>query len=71
MNQGRVMMISMGISILMSIGILWLVNPVAPKAQEPKRFEYRIVEVLPDTTTMQTKLNEFGMSGWELVAVSM
>jgi hypothetical protein len=71
MNQGRVMMISMGISILMSIGILWLVNPVDPKAQEPKRFEYRIVEVLPDTTTMQTKLNEFGMSGWELVAVSM
>ena len=71
MNQGRVMMISMGISILMSIGILWLMNPVAPKAQEPKRFEYRIVEVLPDTTTMQTKLNEFGMSGWELVAVSM
>jgi hypothetical protein len=71
MNQGRVMMISMGISILLSIGILWLVNPVAPKAQEPKRFEYRIVEVLPDTTTMQTKLNEFGMSGWELVAVSM
>ena len=71
MNQGRVMMISMGISILMSIGILWLVNPLAPKAQEPKRFEYRIVEVLPDTTTMQTKLNEFGMSGWELVAVSM
>ena len=71
MNQGRVMMISMGISILMSIGILWLVNPVAPKAQEPKRLEYRIVEVLPDTTTMQTKLNEFGMSGWELVAVSM
>lgn len=71
MNQGRVMMISMGISVLVSIGILWLVNPVAPKAQEPKRFEYRIVEVLPDTTTMQTKLNEFGMSGWELVAVSM
>ena len=71
MNQGRVMMISMGIIILLSIGILWLVNPVAPKAQEPKRFEYRIVEVLPDTTTMQTKLNEFGMSGWELVAVSM
>ena len=39
--------------------------------QEQKRFEYRIVEVLPDTMTMQTKLNEFGMSGWELVSVSM
>jgi hypothetical protein len=46
-------------------------NPLAPRAQEPKRFEYRIVEVLPDTTNMQTKLNEFGMNGWELVSVSM
>lgn len=71
MNQGRVMIISVGIGILVSIGFLWLADPVAPKAQEPKRFEYRIVEVLPDTMTMQTRLNEFGMSGWELVAVSM
>ena len=71
MNQGRVMMLSVGISMLVSTGILLLLNPVAPKAQEPKRFEYRIVEVLPDTMNMQTKLNEFGMSGWELVSVSM
>jgi hypothetical protein len=71
MNQGRVMMISVGISMLVSTGILLLLNPMAPKAQEPKRFEYRIVEVLPDTMNMQTKLNEFGMSGWELVSVSM
>jgi hypothetical protein len=71
MNQGRVMVIAAGISMLASTGILWLLNPGAPKAQEPKRFEYRIVEVLPDTMTMQTRLNEFGMSGWELVAVSM
>jgi hypothetical protein len=71
MNQGRVVMSSVGISILVSTGIFCLVNPIAPKAQETKRFEYRIVEVLPDTMTMQTKLNEFGMSGWELVAVSM
>ena len=27
--------------------------------------------MLPDTMNMQTKLNEFGMSGWELVSVSM
>ena len=71
MNQGRVMMISVGIGMLVSTGIFLLLNPMAPKAQEPKRFEYRIVEVLPDTMNMQTKLNEFGMSGWELVSVSM
>lgn len=71
MNQGRVMMMIVGISMLVSIGVLCVVNPVAPTAQEPKRFEYRIVEVLPDTMNMQTKLNEFGMGGWELVAVSM
>jgi hypothetical protein len=27
--------------------------------------------VLPDTENMQTKLNEFGAAGWELVTVSM
>ena len=71
MSPRRVMMISVAMSMLISTGILLLLNPVAPKAQEQKRYEYRIVEVLPDTMTMQTKLNEFGMSGWELVAVSM
>lgn len=46
-------------------------EPFAAKAQEPKRFQYRIIEVLPDTENMQTKLNEFGSNGWELVAVAM
>ncbi len=58
-----------------SLGVLGFLlvtgQPFAAKAQEPKRFQYRIVEVLPDTQIMQTKLNEFGASGWELVAVSM
>jgi len=71
MNQGRVTMISLGISLLVSTAIMFAANPQAPKAQEAKRFEYLIVEVLPDTTNMQTKLNEFGMNGWELVSVSM
>lgn len=71
MNQRRVMVMALGISMLVSTGIVFIVNPGVPKAQEPKRFEYRIIEVLPDTMTMQTKLNEFGMNGWELVAVSM
>ncbi|HSA86591.1 MAG TPA: hypothetical protein VLE46_10440 [Nitrospira sp.] len=60
---------------IVSLGALGLFllfgQPFAAKAQEPKRFQYMIVEVLPDTQNMQTKLNEFGASGWELVAVSM
>ena len=55
-----------------ALGILLLIGqPFSVKAQEPKRFQYMIVEVLPDTQNMQTKLNQFGASGWELVAVSM
>lgn len=60
-----------GIS-LGTLGLLLLIEqPFTAKAQEPKRFQYQIVEVLPDTQTMQTKLNEFGSNGWELIAVSM
>lgn len=51
--------------------LLFIGQPFTAKAQEPKRFQYQIVEVLPDTQNMQSKLNEFGASGWELVAVSM
>ena len=55
-----------------ALGFLLLMGqPFAAKAQESKRFQYKIVEVLPDTENMQTRLNEFGSSGWELVAVSM
>jgi len=56
---------------LSALGFLLLMGqPFAVKAQEPKRFQYKIVEVLPDTQNMQTTLNEFGANGWELVAVS-
>jgi hypothetical protein len=54
------------------LGFLLLMGqPFTAKAQEPKRFQYKIVEVLPDTQNMQTKMNELGASGWELVTVSM
>ena len=60
-----------GIS-LCALGFMLVAGqPFPAKAQEPKRFQYKIVEVLPDTENMQTKLNEFGASGWELVAVPM
>jgi hypothetical protein len=57
---------------LSAAGLSFLMGqPFTVKAQEPKVFQYRIVEVLPDTQNMQTRLNEFGADGWELVAVSM
>ena len=57
---------------LCALGFLFVTGqPFTVKAQEPKRFQYKIVDVLPDTQNMQTRLNEFGASGWELVAVSM
>jgi hypothetical protein len=71
MNQRRLIAISLIISLLGSAAIFVAGHPFLAKAQEPKRFEYRIVEVLPDTQNMQTRLNEFGMNGWELVAVAM
>jgi hypothetical protein len=61
-----------GASLLLAVTVLimqW--PPFMAKAQEPKRFQYRIVEVLRDTQNMQTILNEYGASGWELVTVSM
>ena len=55
-----------------ALGFLLLMGqPFAVKAQESKRFQYKIIEVLPDTENMQIRLNEFGAGGWELVAVSM
>jgi hypothetical protein len=70
MNQGRVLLISLGISLLVSAVMLSIGQPFSVKAEEMKRYQYRIVEVLHDTDTMQRTLNEFGSSGWELVAVS-
>ena len=56
---------------LCALGLLLVTGqPFTAKAQEPKRFQYKIIEVLPDTQSMQTRLNEFGASGWELVAIS-
>lgn len=51
--------------------LLLLVQPFTVKAQEPKRYQYQIIEVIPDTETMQTRLNEFGSNGWELVGFAM
>jgi len=70
--RGHAVWIIAGVSLLFAVTLLIAQWPViTATAQEPKRFEYRIIEVLRDTQSIQTKLNEFGSSGWELVAVSM
>ncbi len=35
------------------------------------RYEYRVTEVLGDTRSIQAALDEYGHSGWELVAFEM
>jgi hypothetical protein len=35
------------------------------------RYEYRVIEVLGDTRSIQTALDEYGHAGWELVAFEM
>jgi hypothetical protein len=60
-----------GVSLL-ALGLLIVTGqPFTAKAQEPKRFQYKIVEAIRDTQNMQTILNEYGANGWELVTVSM
>jgi hypothetical protein len=61
---------SLAVSLCVSGITLVIAQPFLAKAQETKRFQYRIVEVLHDTDSMQQALNEFGNGGWELVAVS-
>ena len=73
MRNVRLSMASLiaGVSLGALALLLLMGQPFTAKAQESKRIQYKIVEVLPDTQNMQTLLNEFGASGWELVAVSM
>ncbi len=64
--------VTLGIGLLI-LGAMLVIpwSPFTATAQEPKRFQYKIVEVLSDTQTMQTTLNQYGNDGWELVAVGM
>jgi len=52
-----------------AVGILLLTaHPFTAKAQEQKQFQYRIVEVLPDTQNMQTKKQDAATSMMEVNA---
>jgi hypothetical protein len=41
------------------------------QSQEAKRYVYKVVDVQPDNSAMQTTLNEYGAAGWELVLIGM
>ena len=48
------------------------VSPVVSQSSPAQpRFEYRVIEVPPDTRSIQTALDEYGHAGWELVAFEM
>jgi len=51
----------------------WSVSGRAPRAdaQETKRYVYKVVDVPPDNSAMQSILNEYGAAGWELVLIGM
>ncbi|MDF0642855.1 MAG: hypothetical protein P0111_02390 [Nitrospira sp.] len=72
MNRDRLSIVAISVAAslfaTLTMQVLW--QPFSVRAQETKRFQYRIVEVLHDTDSMQQALNEFGNGGWELVAVS-
>lgn len=46
-------------------------GPTTARAQDPKTFQYKIVEVTTDLGAMQRMLNDYGSAGWELVAVGL
>jgi len=73
MKYGHVSVVSVALGVILVVLTLAYVagQPFSVTAQEPKRFQYKIVEAIRDTQNMQTILNEYGGNGWELVAVSM
>jgi hypothetical protein len=70
MNIVRSISLSFGLALLgvvlaLMLGGKWF----QAGAQEPRKFQYKIVEATTDTHNMQTLLNEYGAAGWELIAV--
>jgi hypothetical protein len=55
--------------IALTLSVLLQATPVASQLSPTQpRFEYRVIEVPPDTHSIQTALDEYGHAGWELAA---
>lgn len=59
------------VGLLMAINLGLLLQGHVGSSHAAKPIVYKVVEVLPDTQSMQAALNEHGIAGWELVAVGM
>lgn len=58
--------------LLLTLGLTLRTTPgVSQGLSTQPRFEYRVLEVLPDTRSIQAVLTEYGQSGWELAAFGM
>lgn len=44
---------------------------VSQSSSHESRFEYRVIEVPPETRSIQAALTEYGNAGWELAAFEM
>jgi len=57
--------------LLLLFGYVGVSSVVSQPSPSQPRFEYRVIEVPPDTRSIQTALDEYGHAGWELVAFEM
>ncbi len=71
MNPRNWLLVVLGVGMLMLSGGLEWAGCLLVQAQEPKTFQYKIVEATTDVGTMQRLLNDYGAAGWELVAVGL
>jgi hypothetical protein len=64
--------IVLGVMLLLLNAFLLAHGPiVTASAEEQKRFQYKVIEVPPDTQQMEIVLNRYGQDGWELAAAAI
>ena len=56
---------------LILVSVVKVSSVVSQPSPPQSRFEYRVIEVPPDTRSIQAALDEYGHGGWELVAFEM
>ncbi len=71
MGRFQIAWVALGAMLLALDVFLQAHGPIlSASAEEPKRFQYKVIEVPPDTQQMETALNRYGQDGWELAAAA-